>query len=445
MARTATTAGSGEGVAGGKAGVLTLGLGRRTWVWIIFAAIAIVLPWLLPGGAARTVISQIGVAVIFALAYNMLLGQGGMLSFGHAIYFGIAGYCVVHMIQAIQDDALFHIPLWLMPVFGGLVGMAFGCAIGYVSTRRAGTIFAMISLGFGELVTAMVLIIVAFFGGEEGIQTDRAYGTDFFGLVDWTKDIHVYYMIAVWAFIAVAAMYAITRTPLGRISNAVRDNPQRVAFVGYNTQRVRWFVFTLSGFFAGLAGALHSISFEQAGFEMVNIERSGAVLFMAYIGGAGSFAGPIIGAVSITGLEKLINDVSKAWPLYLGLFFMVTVMFSPGGIAGLLQLHERVWKVDWRILKTLVVPYALAIAATVVAVLGVVGLVELTHALTDRESLETTQSLFWIEVDAASFWSWLGCAVVLVAGVFLCRRTYPSAKGAYDDAVKSAMERALRK
>ncbi|MHA1537871.1 MAG: branched-chain amino acid ABC transporter permease [Alphaproteobacteria bacterium] len=416
---------------------------RRYSVWLIAVALIVLLPWLLPGGAARTVLSQIGVAIVFALAFNMLLGQGGMLSFGHAIYFGLAGFCVVHIIEAMSDDPWITIPISVLPLIGGLFGLMFGIAVGYVSTRRAGTIFAMISLGFGELVSAMVLIVVAFFGGEEGIQTNRAYETEFFGLVDWTKDIHVYYLIVVWGLLAVAAMYAITKTPLGRMSNAVRDNPERVAFVGYNPQRIRWFVFALSGFFAGLAGALHSISFEQAGFEMVGLERSGSILFMAYIGGMGHFAGPIIGAVSITGLEKLITDVSKAWPVYIGLFFMAVVMFSRGGIAGILQIHERIWRIEWRLLKALARPYAKAVGSTLVAIVGAIGIVELTHAATDEETSATAITLFWIPFDSAGVLPWALSVIVLGAGVYLCRRTYPGAKDGYGEAMKQATQKVL--
>lgn len=417
-------------------------LGRYA-IWLIAIAIIIVIPWLLTGGAARTVLSQIGVGIIFALAYNMLLGQGGMLSFGHAIYFGLAGYSVVHVIELMQDGEGLIVPLWILPLFGGVVGLALGFAIGYVSTRRAGTIFAMISLGFGELATAMVLIVVSFFGGEEGIQTDRAYGTDFFGLVDWSTDVHVYYLTAVWALIAVAAMLAITKTPLGRISNAVRDNPERVEFIGYNTQHVRWFVFTLSGFFAGIAGALHSIGFEQAGFGMINIERSGAVLFMAYIGGAGHFAGPIIGAILVTGMEKIITDFSHAWPVYLGLFFMVVVMFSPGGIAGILQLHERIWRINRRLLIALTLPYLAAVGASIVGLIGAVSILELTHKLTSEEAMTSQLKLFWIATDAGTIWPWLIAIAFVSAGIFLCRRTYPGAKEAYGTAIKLATEKVL--
>lgn len=417
----------------------------RTYLpWLGFAAVLGVAPVVDPSSTGLLLFSQIGIGIILALAYNMLLGQGGMLSFGHAVYFGLAGFSVVHIIEAIQNDAVPAIPLWLMPILGGLCGMVFAIAIGYVSTKRAGTIFAMISLGFAEMVTALVLILVAFFGGEEGLQTNRVYSPDFFGLVDWTQDIQIYYLIAAWAVVAAAAMYAITKTPLGRISNAVRDNPERVAFVGYNTRHVRWFVFSLSGFFAGLAGALHSISFEQAGFDMVTITRSGSVLIMAYIGGAGHFAGPVIGAVLVTGMENMVADWSKAWPVYLGLFFMVVVMFAPGGIAGILQIHERIWKVDRSLMRGLVAPYLRAISATLVALAGAVALVELLHRIAARMAIFEQMKLLWIPVDAHAPWAWLVAAVLLVLGVQLCRKTYPGVRGAYDTASKHATERSLK-
>ena len=160
----------------------------------------------------------------------------------------------------------------LLPIVGGLVGLFFGVVIGYLSTRRAGTTFAMISLGFGEMVTAMTLIFIAFFNGEEGVQTDRMVGPEVFG-VTFGPDREVYYLIAVWCFIAMVAMYMLTRTPFGRMSNAVRDNPERAEFVGYNTQRVRWLAFSLSAFFAGVAGSLHAINFEHVGFETVGALR----------------------------------------------------------------------------------------------------------------------------------------------------------------------------
>ena len=269
---------------------------KQISVGALLVALMIILPLIVNSGFALTIMSQGGVAIIFALAFNMLLGQGGMLSFGHAVYFGLAGYVTAHVLNGMANGDLPYLPVSLIPLVGGLAGLFFGILIGFVSTRRAGTAFAMISLGFAELATALTLIIIFFFNGEEGVQTDRWVREEWFGIT-YGPDIQVYYLIAVWCVIASIAMYALTHTPFGRMSNAVRDNPERVQFIGYNTHRVRWLAFSLSSFFAGLAGALHAVNLEHVGFETVGLAQSAVILIMVYIGGTGHFAGPILGAI----------------------------------------------------------------------------------------------------------------------------------------------------
>lgn len=173
------------------------GVFKNFGVWIFAAVVFVVLGQVFSGsGFALTIMSQMGVLIVFSLAYNMLLGQGGMLSFGHAIYFGLAGYSVAHYLNFVQEGLALAIPVALIPLLGGLVGLLFGIAVGYVSTRRAGTTFAMISLGFGEMVTALTLILVAFFNGEEGIQTDRWFDNAPLGIT-FGADIEVFYLIAI--------------------------------------------------------------------------------------------------------------------------------------------------------------------------------------------------------------------------------------------------------
>ncbi|MDX5461949.1 branched-chain amino acid ABC transporter permease, partial [Micromonospora tulbaghiae] len=140
-----------------------------------------------------------------------------------------------------------------IPLFGGLGGLIFAVIIGWVMTKRAGTVFAMISLGIGELVASSSLILRSVFGGEAGITTDRTALPKMFG---WSfgPQLQVYYLIAFWLVLAAIAMYALTRTPLGRISNAVRDNPERVQFIGYDPHVVRYLAYCFAGFFAGVAG-----------------------------------------------------------------------------------------------------------------------------------------------------------------------------------------------
>ena len=136
---------------------------KQISVGALLVALMIILPLIVNSGFALTIMSQGGVAIIFALAFNMLLGQGGMLSFGHAVYFGLAGYVTAHVLNGMATGDLPYLPVSLIPLVGGLAGLFFGILIGFVSTRRAGTAFAMISLGFAELATALTLIIIFFF------------------------------------------------------------------------------------------------------------------------------------------------------------------------------------------------------------------------------------------------------------------------------------------
>src|SRR5471030_314798 len=150
----------------------------RWLTWGLTALVMVVLPQLFTQGFALTLMSQMGVAIIFALSYNMLLGQSGMLSFGHAVYSGLGAYVAVHTLNLASKGQIW-IPVSLLPLVGGLAGAFFGVLFGYVTTKRAGTTFAMITLGIGELVFSCSLIFTGFFGGEGGVTTNRVFGEPF--------------------------------------------------------------------------------------------------------------------------------------------------------------------------------------------------------------------------------------------------------------------------
>ena len=413
---------------------------RKTGVWIAAAAVILLAPTLFQSGFALSVMGQMGVAIIFALAYNMLLGQGGMLSFGHAVYFGLAGYFSIHYLNLMGEGLVWYFPVSLLPLFGGVVGLFFGVLIGFVSTRRAGTTFAMISLGFSEMATALTLILIAFFNGEEGIQTDRWVGPEPFGIT-YGPDIQVYYLIGIWCFVAMVAMYALTKTPFGRMSNAVRDNPERAQFVGYNTQRVRWLAFSLSSFFAGLAGALHAINFEHVGFETVGLAQSGFVLFMVFIGGVRHYLGPILGAVLITLLTATLGDLTQAWFLYFGIFFVVMVVFAPGGLAGLIMLHEPVWKTDIRLAQRMILPYMGGLITALIAGFGLIGLIEMIYFVSHKLAGDTDVLLYGFATDVSSIYSWLIYGTIAATGIVLCRKSFPAVRGSWNSAMDDVRER----
>ncbi len=400
-----------------------LNIGRFV-VWTLFAIALIVAPLLFRSSLALTMLSQIGYLIIICLSYNILLGQGGMLSFGHAVYTGLGSFLAIHAMNMAGKGGI-PIPLVLIPLVGGVAGAFFAILLGFVTTKKSGTTFAMITLGIGELVASMALMFPEFFGGEGGVTTDRVYGSAFMGIT-FGPAIQVYYLIAAYCFVCTAAMFAFTGTPLGRILNAVRDNPERVEFIGYNTQRVRYFAFIIAGFFAGIGGGLASINFEiVTGADSLNVVRSGGYLLFTFLGGATFFFGPIIGAVLLVLASVLLSELSKAWLLYLGLVFLFMVMFAPGGVASLIMMNLRVAK--YGKLRRLWTSY---LGLTITALLGILGaacMIEMTYHLQLNAALGPQLDFMGATLNAKAASTWAGAAAIMLIGFGffeLCRRRF---------------------
>jgi branched-chain amino acid transport system permease protein len=347
----------------------------RWIIWSLFVLVLAVAPLIFTSSLSQTMLSQMGIAIIVCLSYNMLLGQGGMLSFGHAVYSGLGAFLAIHTLNLVSKGGL-PLPVSLVPLVGGLAGMLFAIVFGWVTTKKAATPFAMITLGIGELVWAMSLMFPEFFGGEGGISGNRVTGPSPLGIT-FGPQIQLYYLIALYTFVCTALMFAFTRTPLGRMLNAVRDNPERVEFVGYDTQKVRYIAFIIAAFFAGISGGLAALNFEIVTSEVVSGPRSGAYLLFTFLGGATFFFGPIIGAILMVLAFVLLSELTKAWLLYLGLVFLFMVMYAPGGIASLIMMNLRV--AAFGRLKELWVSYlALAVTALIV-LLGAAAMIEMVY------------------------------------------------------------------
>ncbi|MGV8892455.1 MAG: branched-chain amino acid ABC transporter permease [Burkholderiaceae bacterium] len=401
---------------------------KRWIVWSGFALILIIAPVIFNQGAAHSVLMQMGTIMIFGLSYNMLLGQGGMLSFGHAVYSGLGAFCAIHAINLASDGTV-PIPITLIPLVGGFAGMLFGVLFGYITTKRSGTTFAMITLGMGELVFACSLMFPGFFGGEGGVSANRVVGQAFLGIT-YGPQIQVYYLIAFWLFVSTIGMYAFTQTPLGRILNAVRDNPERVEFIGYDPHRVRYLTLILSAFFAGIAGGLSAISFEIVSAENVSALRSGAILLFTFIGGIGFFFGPMLGAVIGVFMTVLLSTFTKAWQLYLGAFFIIIVMIAPGGIAGLLMQNLQL--VKYRKFGRVWPRLAAVSAATLVALSGVVIAIEMLYHLSLESINGSVMQLFGFTVDTMAAPGWMVAGILLVLGCIGVYRTRPAFKKIWD-------------
>jgi branched-chain amino acid transport system permease protein len=386
----------------------------RTMVWSLYALMLALAPLVFTSSLSHSLLSQMGIAIIVCLSYNLLLGQGGMLSFGHAVYSGMGAYLAMHTLNQVSGGLA--LPVSLIPLVGGFAGLALAGVLGWVTTKKAATPFAMITLGMGELVWAMALMFPGFFGGEAGLSGNRVAGSPVWG-ISFGPQIELYYLIALYTFVCTALMYALTRTPLGRMLNAVRDNPERAAFVGYNPQVVRYLAFVMAAFFAGISGGLAALNFEIVTAEVVSGTRSGLYLLFTFLGGTSFFFGPIIGAILMVLAFVLLSELTQAWQLYLGLIFIVMVMLAPGGVAALIMAQLRLARSGG--LRRLWPAYVLLLASALLALSGAAALLEMVYQLQLGAALGPELRFMGITLDTQAPGSWLGALVVMLAGLGL--------------------------
>jgi len=411
----------------------------RIVLWGLYALLLAVVPLIFTSSLSQTLLSQMGIAIIVCLSYNILLGQGGMLSFGHAVYSGMGAFLAMHTLNRVSGGLA--LPVSLIPVVGGLASMAVALVLGWVTTKKAATPFAMITLGVGELVWAMALMFPGFFGGEGGVSGNRVAGGKPFG-ISYGPQIQLYYLIAVYTFACTALMYAFTRTPLGRMLNAVRDNPERAEFVGYNTQMVRYLAFVIAAFFAGISGGLAALNFEIVTSEVVSGYRSGAYLLFTFLGGTTFFFGPIIGAILMVLAFVLLSEFTKAWLLYLGLIFLVMVVYAPGGVSSLIMMNLRL--VMFGFLRKLWVSYLALFATALVALCGAAAMVEMVYHLQFNAALGPELPFMGGTLNAKGLNSWFGAGFVLLTGFGLfelCRRQFVFEWGIIQDDIEKEIKR----
>lgn len=408
---------------------------KRYWVWGLMFVLAAALPWLFfnwttgrHSGFVLTMLSEIALVVIFSLSFNMQMGQAGLLSFGHAVFFGLGGYCTAHALNSIKGGA-FWLPIELIPLVGGLGGLVFSVILGYLATQQRATAFAMITMGIGELVAAAALMFLTFFGGEGGISTNRMVGTSVFGL-SYSSSSQLYYLILVWTLVCTFFMYLQQSTPLGRMANATRDNFERAQFVGYDPRMVRFYQFVVSGFFAGVAGALYAMLYEIVTFDAVSAARSSTALLATYIGGVGGFFGPILGSIVVILLQSGVSLLSSTWMLYVGVLFVVMVMFAPMGLWGIVMAHGPIAQAGK--LKTLAMPYVRILVPGFLVVFGFVVLAELVSFTTIGTSQNKQFKVGGLVIDPATATPWLIGAAALVLGALWLRHESKGFKRIWD-------------
>ncbi|MFZ5551434.1 MAG: branched-chain amino acid ABC transporter permease [Pseudomonadota bacterium] len=334
------------------------------------------LPMLLSAGLLNASIQML-IAALFACAYSLLAGRAGLLSFGHAAYFGVGAFATVHAMNAFGGAGLLPTPL--LPLVGGFAGLAVGLAAGWFATQRSGTTFAMITLAVAELLHSLAPQLKGWFGGESGISAMRmpAWGLSFGSTVD------VYYLTLVWVLVCLAMLHFHGRTPIGRLTLALRENGHRLKFLGYDAHGVGLSAFAISSMFAGVAGSLQALNNEAANYVVFEASVSAAVVLNSYIGGVGSFLGPAFGAALMTFFGYAVSDATRSWLLYQGVLFVLVMMFLPAGLTGLFSVVGRLAAArGWPLALGV---SGLAIAGALCAAAGVVFVVEMLQRLCSQD------------------------------------------------------------
>jgi branched-chain amino acid transport system permease protein len=317
----------------------------------------------------QNAITNMLIASLFAMAYNLLIGQAGLLSFGHAAFYGVGAFATLHLMLAVERGGV-PFPTPLLPLAGAAAGAAVGAFAGYFATMRSGVYFALVTLAIAELLHSLAPHWQGLFGGEAGLSSMRMP----WGGLSFGSSLQVYYLALAWTVLSILLLWAYTRTPFGRLTLALRDNEQRVRFMGYNAHATKVIVFTVSSMLSGVAGALLAVSNETANYSLFSVHVSAQVVLHTFIGGSTVFLGPVVGACVLTLFAFLVSDATRSWLLYQGLVFVLVMLYAPLGIGGLIEAHTRHWsRLRWSDLAP-----AYALAGTVGACLAgaVVFLVE---------------------------------------------------------------------
>jgi branched-chain amino acid transport system permease protein len=314
---------------------------RIPWTLIIFLA-ALTLPWI--GTRYDTFLgTQIAIYALFAMSLNLLLGTTGLVSFGHAAYFGIGSYaCGILMKTA-------GVPFWAAFPAAGLIAAGFAAAFGFFCVRLTKIYFAMLTLAFAQIVWAICFKWNDLTGGDQGLPDvpfpDIGWMSALPGFGHMRIGEQFYVLTLILVALCIAALHRLTLSPFGRVLTTIRENPERAAFIGVDVRAYELAAFAIAGGFAGLSGALFGIFNRGVFADFVFWSKSADVMIMTILGGMHHFWGPAVGALILTLLNQQITAYTEYWPFVLGAILIVLLFVFPGGILGALDSAiGRLWR-----------------------------------------------------------------------------------------------------
>jgi branched-chain amino acid transport system permease protein len=297
---------------------------------LVLAAVFVVLPLVVPYHALASHMLVFG---LFASAYDLLLGHTGLLSFGHAAFFGMGAY------TAAMAAKYFDLPLLLCLLVGVVAAGLWGVIVGALSLRQRGVAFAMLTLAFGQMLFFTTLQARDLTGGDDGLRgiPIRSLGMPGVGELRLDNSLSVYIFVAVSVWLSLVALRRVLESPFGRVIRAIRENEERARACGYDTQQAQFVAFVLSALFSGMAGSLYTFTLYFVALETLHWALSGYVALMTILGGSGTLFGPLLGGAVFILLRDLVSALTDAWQLFVGAAFVLCVMVFPRGIWGTLQ------------------------------------------------------------------------------------------------------------
>lgn len=390
---------------------------------VLLGLVLFALPLFVGRGVQFALVNAL-IAALFAASFNLLMGQGGMLSFGHAAYYGIGAFAVLHLMRAIEAGLYF--PTVLLPLAGGAAGLLVGLLFGFFATQRAGVYFSLVTLAVAELLHVLAPRWEGLFGGEAGLTSMRMPSLG----ISFGTPLEVYYLALVWVVTCIGLLYAYTRTPFGRLTLALRDNEQRIRFMGYNAHATKVVVFAVSTMFSGIAGGLLAVANESANYNIFSLHASSQVVLATFVGGSLVFMGPIIGAFLLTLFSFAVSDVTRSWLLYEGIVFVLVILYAPNGLAGVIQAHVAQRHIlPW---PKLSLPY-LAVAVCGIVLLNAIVFTVQSIEIVFGEQYQNAAAAAGYFADYSLFgmtWSplnpltWLVPVTVLSVSIIILRHTF---------------------
>lgn len=306
---------------------------RIPWALVVFL-LALSIPFI--GSRYYTFIAtQIAILSLFAVSYNLLLGTTGLVSFGHAAYFGLGAYATGILMKELE------LPFIIALLAGGLMPAAFSLVFGYFCVRLTKIYFSMLTLAFAQIVWAICFQWNELTGGDQGISgipyPETAWIGSIPGLGGFRSGDYFYMLSLGLVMICIYVLQRITDSPFGRLLTTIRENPERASFIGVNVRQYELAAFVISGGFAGISGALFGIFNRGVFADFMFWPKSAEVLIMTILGGMNHFWGPVVGTVMMVVLNQQITSYTEYWPLVLGTILLILMFVFPGGLLGALD------------------------------------------------------------------------------------------------------------